>query len=331
MDAVTPPPDGGYPEGNTAEGDDALLSLGSGSYDTAIGFLSLWKNDDGNFNTAIGAGALLRNTSANENTATGAGALLNNASPFLSDGDGNTANGAFSLFKNSTGSFNTAIGDRSLFNNTSSSNNIALGDSAGSGVTTASHVICIGSPGKNVNNCTFISNVISSVTSDRVVYIGSDGKLGTLASSRRYKDEVKPMDNASEAILALKPVTVRYKQEVDSTCAPQFGLEAEEVAQVNPDLVTRDEKGEIYSVRYDQVNAMLLNEFLKEHKKVEDQQAAIAELNLIVARQVALITQQQKGLEAITARVAEQGAQLQKVLGLIQMSQGAPQVVSNKP
>ena len=111
-DAVTPSPDGGYPGGNTAEGDNALLNLTNGSYDTAIGFRSLETNTEGNFNTAVGAGTLLLNTTANENTAMGAGALLVNAPLFSTGGNGNTANGAFALFRNSNGSFNTGIGDR---------------------------------------------------------------------------------------------------------------------------------------------------------------------------------------------------------------------------
>ena len=306
--AVTPSPDGGYPAGNTAEGDNALLHLTNGSYNTAIGFSSLENNLEGILNTAIGAGTLLLNTKANENTAVGAGALLVNAPGLLSGGNGNTANGAFSLFGNSTGSFNTAIGDRTLFNNTTGSNNIALGDSAGSGVTTANHAICIGATGNNINNSCYIGQVYGkSVGAGGVpVVVDSDGKLGTIASSRRFKKEIKAMGTASGAVLALKPVTFQYKS--DSTGTPQFGLIAEEVAAVNRDLVVRDEKNEVYTVRYEAVNAMLLNEFLKEHRTVQEQQ---------------------KEIDALKAEMKEQKALIQKVSAQIESSKPAPQVVNN--
>jgi hypothetical protein len=307
--AVSPAPDGGYPGANTAEGDNALFNLSAGSYNTAVGFLSLKTNAEGNFNTAIGAGALLSNASATENTATGAGALLTNAAPFLSGGNGNTANGAFALFHNSTGSLNTAIGDRALLNNTSGSNNIALGDSAGSAVTTANHVICIGTSGVNVSNSCFIGNILGApVTNAAYVLINSVGRLGTVTSSRRFKEEIQTMGHASEALFALKPVTFRYKKEIDPQRTPQFGLVAEDVEKVNPDLLVRDNEGKPYSVRYDQVNAMLLNEFLKEHKTVQEQGATIARL--------------QKQIDALTAGLQKVGAQLE-------MSKSEPQTVLN--
>ena len=133
------------------------------------------------------------------------------------------------------------------------------------------------------------------------------------------------MDQTSEAILGLKPVTFHYKS--DTTGTPQFGLIAEEVAEVNPDLVVRDDKGEIYSVRYDAVNAMLLNEFLKEHRKVQEQEATVAELKTAVAKQEAIIAQQQKGMEAVTARLKEQAAQIQKVSAQLEVNRSAPQIV----
>ena len=141
-----------------------------------------------------------------------------------------------------------------------------------------------------------------------------------MSSSRRFKKEIKPMDTASEAILALKPVTFQYKS--DKTNRPEFGLIAEEVAAVNPDLVVRDENGEIYTVRYEAVNAMLLNEFLKEHRKNEEQQATIARLKSTDAKQEATIANQQKQIEALTAR-------LQKVSVQLELSKSAPQTVLN--
>jgi hypothetical protein len=445
--AVTPAPDGGYPGGNTAEGQNALFSLTSGGYNTAIGFFSLRSNATGQLNTAIGAGTLLVNT-ADQNTATGAVALLSNTT-----GTQNTANGAFALFGNSTGNnnnafgfqalfsnttgpfnnafgdgalsanttgdrntamgegamlanttgsqntavgvsalrnnttgfgniaigqdacsqsqggqkntgvgwaalvhnagnFNTANGADALFNNTVGNNNTAngfnaladnttgadnmasgafalensttgsgntaLGVFAGSNVTTASNVICIGDEvsGANVSNSCFIGNIrgVTTANADAIpVLIDSAGQLGTTSSSRRFKKEIQPMDKASESLLALKPVTFHYKS--DNTSTPQFGLIAEEVADINPDLVVRDEKGEIYTVRYEAVNAMLLNEFLKEHKKVEEQQATIAELKSTVAQQhkgfESKLAKQEKQIEALTAGLQKVSAQLE--------------------
>jgi septal ring factor EnvC (AmiA/AmiB activator) len=159
-----------------------------------------------------------------------------------------------------------------------------------------------------------------------VVKVDSTGHLGTVGSSARFKDEIKPMNNASEAILVLKPVTFHYKKEFDPEGIPQFGLVAEDVEKVNPDLVVRDKEGKPYSVRYDQVNAMLLNEFLKEHRKVQ-------ELESTVAKQGAAIAQQQKDFEANTAHQQEQiealTGGLQKVSAQLELSKSAPQTVSN--
>ena len=324
--AVVPPPDGGYPNFTTAEGQKALQSLTTGAANTAVGWYSLFSDTAGSFNTATGVGALLFNT-ANENTAFGAATLLFNTtgeqntatgdSALLNNTTGfqNTANGALALFSNTTGNFNTAIGESALMNNTAGSDNIAIGNGAlfnnsigefntavgegalnlnttgntnvvigagaGGGVLTADNVICIGATvaGNNVSNTCFIGNIRGVATHNAnaiPVLIDSVGQLGTMSSSRRFKSEIKSMDSASETVLALKPVTFHYKSDARGT--PQFGLIAEEVAEVNPDLVVRDEDGEIYSVRYEAVNAMLLNEFLKEHRKVEKLQATVAEL-----------------------------------------------------
>jgi len=336
--AVSPPPDGGYPGGNTA-----LLSLTSGTYNTAVGFLGLQSNQTGSFNTAIGAGTLLANT-ADKNTATGAGALLSNTT-----GGTNTANGAFALFSNTGGNFNvangdsalesnttgtnntavgtnalllnttgfsnTAIGVAALVSNTTGSNNIALGLGAGLNVTTASDTICIGIAGVNVTDGCYIGRVFEEPLDpdNLTMAIDVNGKVGTLPSSRRFKDDIKPMNRASEAILALKPATFHYKS--DKKCSPRFGLIAEEVAEVNPELVALDKEGKPYSVRYDQVNAMLLNEFLKEHCKVQEQEATIAQLK--------------SGMEALTATVREQGAQIQKVSAQLDASRSAPQVADS--
>ena len=391
--AVAPPPDGGYPGGNTAEGQSALLSLTSGLYNTGVGIYSLLSLTNGSFCTGVGAGTLLANV-APENTATGAGALLSNTI-----GDSNTAHGAFALFSNTTGTVNTATGNRALFNNvdghfntavgqqalfgnisgqentalgfvalanhptgnfntavgtsallnttgtqntavgahamqtnetgnsntaignnaliaSTGSGNTALGQNAGAGVTTASNVICIGNSGTNVDHTCFIGQIRGVQTQNAnaiPVLIDSAGQLGTQSSSRRFKKEIKAMDKASEAILALKPVTFQYKNDKENT--PQFGLIAEEVAQVNSDLVARDENGAIYTVRYDQVNAMLLNEFLKEHRKVEEQQGTISELK--------------NKIETVVAHSKEQDAKIQKVSAQIELNRSRTKLVDD--
>jgi trimeric autotransporter adhesin len=213
------------------------------------------------------------NSTGSDNTAVGSFALETNAS-----GSNNAAFGTNVLFHNTDGSANTAVGDHALFNATSGQLNTVLGQNAGSGITTASHVICIGAEiaGANVDNSCFIGQIYQrQVGNDNLpVQIDSFGKLGTTVSSKRFKHDVTSMNEASEIILALRPVTFHYKS--DPTNTPQFGLIAEEVAEVNAALVVRDKEGKPYSVRYDQVNAMLLNEFLKEHKKNEEQAATIA-------------------------------------------------------
>src|SRR4029077_12169023 len=181
--------------------------------------------------------------------------------------------------------------------------------------------------GANVDTSCFIGNIrgVSPGADAIPVVINSIGQLGTMSSSRRFKEGINPMATASQAILALKPVMFRYKS--DKTKTPQFGLVAEDVAAIDPDLVVHDKDGEIYSVRYDAVNAMLLNEFLKEHKKVEEQQATIEQLKSSAARQEAVNAQQQKGMEALAATIEKQATQIQKVSAELELSKAAPQTV----
>jgi len=301
---------------NTATGADALFSNTTGEENTGNGVQALLANTTGSRNSAFGSGALASNATAIQNTATGVDALADNLT-----GDNNTANGFNALASNTIGFQNTAIGDFALINNISGVRNIGLGHFAGSGVTTAEEVICIGSPGANVSTSCFIGHVrgVTTANANAVpVLIDSDGQLGTISSSGQFKKEIKPMDKASAALLALKPVTFHYKS--DKTNTPQFGLIAEEVAKVNPDLVVRDKNGDIYTVRYDAVNAMLLNEFLKEHHIVQEQNATIARLKSTVEKQEAANAQQQRQIEALTAG-------LEKVNARIEVSQPAPQTV----
>jgi len=210
--------------------------------------------------------------------------------------------GLGSLQHNTTGESNTAIGSTALNDNTTGSGNIAVGDDAGHALTTGDDNIDIGNLGVAGESGTlrigaagaqtraFIAGIFGVTASGGTpVVINSSGQLGTATSSRRFKDEIKPMDNASEAILALQPVTFRYKKELDSTGAKQFGLIAEDVAKINPDLVVRDAEGKINTVRYDAVNAMLLNEFLKAHRLLEQQREEIDELKTESRQQAAQI------------------------------------------
>jgi hypothetical protein len=411
--AVVPAPDGGYPGGNTAEGQNALLSLNvnTGTNNTAVGWFSLKSNVGGQYNTAVGSGALFNNT-ASRNTAVGGAAMFSNTS-----GSFNTAVGMLSLFTNSTGSSNTAVGDGALFtNSTGSSNtaigrvallsnttgggnvatgaqalvsnttggqntaygyqamldntigednaavgfgalgsntsgientavgisalanntagngntaigahaleesidgdiNIALGRNAGLNVSTASNVICIGALGANVTASCYIDNIWSKPGGSQAVYVNSDGKLGALVSSRRFKDDIKPINQASEVIYGLRPVSFRYKSEIEPARPLAFGLIAEEVEKINPDLVSRDKDGKPLTVRYDQVNAMLLNEFLKEQKKVQEQEATIAQLK--------------QEIETVVARLKEHDSRIQKVSAQIEVGKAVGQTALN--
>ncbi|HZR06728.1 MAG TPA: tail fiber domain-containing protein [Candidatus Udaeobacter sp.] len=430
--AVSPPPDGGYANFTTAEGQNALFGLTTGVANTAVGSFSLESIATGSFNTAVGAGtllfnnaesntaigtaALLLNTDGNSNTAVGVGALENNTA------SGNTAIGFNTLLNNTTGGTlgntlgfdvgpNVAVGQQALENNTiaggntavgyqalgsnttgiqdtdlgistavgfqalanasgpdagandafgyqtlfslssggsdvaiganalhdlvsgdantavgagaggnltSGDSNVFIGQGAGSDVTNASNVICIGAAGNNVNGSCFIDHIFNGTSSGGVaVFVNSNGRLGTSTSSRRFKEDIKPMGSASEAILALRPVTFHYKRELDADRIPQFGLVAEEVEKVNPDLIVRDKDGKPYSVRYDQVNAMLLNEFIKEHKKVQELEA--------------MVTRQQKSFARQQAQIETLGSRLQKVSTQIEINRTAPQMVLNNP
>jgi hypothetical protein len=333
---------------NAAEGFRALSSNTSGAQNTATGYSALSSNITGSYNTANGVNALYANTIGSNNTASGLRALFGNGT-----GSENTAVGVSALASNDTGSQNTAVGVKTLVANRGGSNNIALGYQAGSYVggmyQPRDNNIEIGNGGNffdnnttrigDVQTATFIAGIrgVTTQNADAIpVLIDSGGQLGTMSSSRRFKKEIKPMDTASEAILGLKPVPFHYKSDTKDT--PQFGLIAEEVAEVNPDLVVRDESGEIYTVRYDAVNAMLLNEFLKEHRKVEqqaremqEQQATIAELKSDAVKQEATISQLKKEMETVVACLKEHDSRIQKVSAQIEVSELFARTALNNP
>ena len=260
---------------NTATGFQALLNNTTGIENVASGAFALINNQTGDFNTATGTGALQSNIGGDANTATGTAALSDNTS-----GINNTANGVNALFFNTAGHDNTGDGLNALLNNRTGSSNIAVGSRAGSNLTTGSNNIDIGAlgvageantirigsraNGSSIQTKTFIQGIRGATVANGVgVIVGTTGQLGTVQSSKRFKEAIKPMDNASEAILALRPVSFRYKKELDPDKLPQFGLIAEEVENVNPDLVARDEEGKIMSVRYEAVNAMFSTSSLK--------------------------------------------------------------------
>jgi hypothetical protein len=299
---------------NTGSGFQALNQNTTGSNNTATGYRALYTNNADN-NTAYGYQALLSSSTGSVNTAIGVGALQNDTT-----GGGNTGMGNSVLQSNTTGNDNIAIGVAALYYNSTGSSNIAMGHAAGTGVTTANNVISIGDhvAGANVSNSCYIGEIFGATSSGGTqVFINSSGRLGTMTSSRRFKEEIKPMEQASEALLALKPVTFRYKKEIDPQSIPQFGLIAEEVEKVNPNLVVRDTDGKVNTVRYEAVNAMLLNEFLKEHKKVEEQQVTITDLK--------------KDLGVLTAQLKEQAAEIQKVSAEFEMRRPLTRVARTYP
>jgi Chaperone of endosialidase len=297
---------------NTATGSLALFNNTEGSNNTASGSNALHDNTTGSDNTAIGIAALYRNTTAKSNTATGAGALAANTTGYRNTAIGNTA-----LSRNVTGHGNTAIGFQALYQNLVGSNNVALGFNAGSNLSGVDGNVCIGYNVVGVrgeSNTTRISNIYSSLASARPVYINSDGKVGTLVSSRRFKEEIKSMEEASEAILGLKPVSFRYKKEIEPNGGIMFGLIAEDVEKVDPDLVTRNEKGEPETVRYEAVNAMLLNEFLKEHRKMEEQGRRMEERGRAIVQH--------------EAEIRALASQLQKISGQVESLKSGPRLVT---
>jgi hypothetical protein len=308
-----------------------------GDQNTATGYAALANNTTGDDNTANGVSALAHNTIGGLNTAVGFFTLFSNTT-----GGSNTAVGYQALLGSSTGSGNTAVGYDALVGH-NGNENTALGDFAGAGQSTGDNNIDIGANvfgvagesntiriGNTDITDTFISGISgTTVASGAAVLVDSNGHLGTVTSSKRFKEEIRPMNKTSEAIFSLEPVTFRYKKEIDPAGTSQFGLIAEEVAKVNPTLVLPDKEGKPYTVRYDAVNAMLLNEFLKEHKaflaeqrKVQEQQATVTQLRLTVA-------QQQNDFQATVARLDEQAAQIQKVSAQLEASKPASQVVNN--
>ena len=322
--------------GNTAYGGRALTSVRQGSSNTAVGYTALANATQTFDSTAVGFAALGACTTCSGNTAVGYSTLGE-----TTIGAENTAIGELALPHNETGFNNIAIGVQALINLTAGSGNIAIGNAAGENLTGSDNIdIAAAGVGGELNTirigtaethqATYIAGISGVTVAGGVgVVVDSSGHLGTTTSSARYKEAIKPMDKASEAILSLQPVSFRYKHELDPDSIPQFGLVAEQVAKVNPDLVVRDGQGKPYTVRYEAVNAMLLNEFLKEHRKVTEQQGTIGELRVAVAQQQSTNTEQEKAIKSLTAALKEQAAQIQKVSAELEARKSSPQIVLN--
>ena len=329
--------------GDTAVGTNALLSATT-YLNTAVGMDALENSTSGRLNTAVGAESLFHNTTGNGNTAVGYLAL------YYDDlGLGNVAVGDNALYVNTSGKDNTAIGLGALQDETTGNYNVAIGEFAGSGLSTGSNNIDIGDGGvggssetntirigyASGQNTTFIAGIygIAEPTAGGAtlpVYVNGNGQLGTASSSRRFKRDIMPMGDASSVLLSMRPVTFHYKTDLDPAGVPQFGLIAEEVEKVCPALVAHDPRGEPFTVRYDAVNAMLLNEFLKEHERVRELEKAAVEqeeqvhamtvelkgvrdVKLTVATQAQTIAAQQKQIQALTASMQKMTRQMDAV------------------
>ena len=306
-----------HADNNTAVGAGALFLNNTGEQNTAVGANALVHNDNGSDNNAFGTNALFGNVEGSFNNAHGRNALA------ASTGSENNAFGDLAMENNTSGSSNTAIGDDALRNCVDGSFNVAVGDEAGTGLgPDVNNCIAIGAPGAGpfvvLDDTCFIGSIYGQPVSDPAtqvpVYVDQFNVVGVFnTSSRRFKHDIQPMDKASETLYGLKPVTFKFNSDWKATT--QYGLIAEEVAEVDPQLVVHGKNGEVTAVHYEQINNMLLNEFLKEHKKVEELTATVA--------------QQQKGMEVLTAQLKEQAAQIQKVIVQLEASKPAPQVVNN--
>ncbi|PYL08185.1 MAG: hypothetical protein DME33_07915 [Verrucomicrobia bacterium] len=325
---------------NTAVGTDALVNNTTGDRNCAFGSFALFSNQvAGNASNAFGFEALFNNDSDSAgtgvfNNAFGWEALFSNVDGFWNTAMGDFAGGGITgnlnsafgadALSNCTGDSNTGLGSFAGSTAGASSNTIFIGANAGTAVTwDSSNIISIGVTndssvfGTAANTCyiNYIFGEPAIAGVPQAVFVDSDGVMGFNGSSRRYKHDIKPMDKASETLFALKPVTFKYNTDKKNTLC--FGLIAEEVAEANPDLVLNDSSGRVSSVRYEQINVMLLNEFLKEHKRVEEQQASISQLK--------------SEMQTMVAQLKEQAAQIQKVSAQLEVNKPAPQVVVNKP
>lgn len=333
---------------NTADGALALEGNTTGSDNTGTGYGALQSNEGGNENTAVGVTAVGYNNNANNETGVGYAACANTVGGgntavgcfafncFADVGNAmnnNTALGANTLFHVVKGDNNTALGWNALNALTNGDINIAVGYRAGQNIMQGSNNIEIGNQGGASDNdtikigtegtqtTTYIAGISGATAASGVeVFVNSSGQLGTLTSSARFKQNIQDMGDASDVLLSLRPVTFQYKPEIDPQGTSQFGLVAEDVARVDPDLVARDDKGKIYTVRYQAVSAMLLNEFLKEHRTVEEQHTAIQGLK---EKLEGRSQQEENQIGELTQENVELKARLEKLEQLIASMRGS--------
>jgi hypothetical protein len=308
--------------GNLADGEYTMFSNTTGEFNVAVGYYTLYSNTTAFANTAVGATALFSNTVGTDNIAMGNGAAYGNTT-----GSGNIGIGGGSLSRNSIGSGNVTVAEYGLEELREGSYNIGIGYGAGWKLFRGDWNIYVGNNGVKENESgtirigdynrhtsTYIAGIRGVPVADGAeVVISRKGQLGTVSSSSRFNEDIQPMKDASDVLLSLQPVTFRYKKELDSLGTPQFGLVAEQVAKVDPDLVLCDDAGQPYAVRYEAVNAMLLNEFLKEHRKVEEQTG-------INRAQAAEIETLEKSVGRLVAAVQAQAAEIGKVSAQVRAS-----------
>jgi hypothetical protein len=324
---------------NTANGFAALHANTTGNDNTAMGSFALNSNDTGENNTATGGDALGSNTAGSQNTAIGEGALF-----FNTMGNNNTANGYQALLFNTTGSFNTANGWDALISNKTGNFNIALGYLAGQNITTGNDNIAIGNSGlaaesgvirigtKGSHTSTFIAG-IDGVTVGRgmPVFINANGQLGTERSSRRFKNAIKDMGCVSDRLMKLRPVTFRYKDSAEQgPHALQYGLIAEEVAKVYPDLVQYDKAGKPFTIYYHLLTPMLLNELQKAHHRYEAQKTEITAMKTAHKAEIttlkAALNNQGEELALLKKSQQRQLDAVAKLTALVETSQGKAQL-----
>jgi trimeric autotransporter adhesin len=295
---------------NTASGSGALFLNTTASGNTATGYATLYENSTGASNTAIGFQALLNSTTASNNTATGANALAANTT-----GASNTAAGAHALQNSTTGANNTALGTGALAANTIGSNNIGVGKNAGQSLTIGSNNIDIGNVGvapesnkirigtQGTQTATFIAGISNTMVSGNAVVVNSSGQLGIVMSSARYKHDIRDMGGASSKLLKLRPVSFRYNHDPSNTL--QYGLVAEEVARNYPELVSYGEDGKPQTVRYLELDAMLLNELQKQDRQLQKVSAKVAEEQASNAMLRGELQQQAAQNQRLSAQMAQ--------------------------
>jgi hypothetical protein len=322
-------------DNNTATGAYALEYTSSGSDNVASGFNALYSNTTGSYNTASGSNALYSNTTGTHNTASGYEALY-----FTTTGIEDTGVGYGALHTNTTGKENTALGNEALYAVTTGTNNIAMGFHAGIDLTSGSNDIDIGNTGvaaesgvirigtAGTQTRTFVAGIENSKVTGAAVYVTSSGQLGVLASSERYKTAIAPMGANTQKLQQLRPVTFHLK--IDPEGAVQYGLIAEEVDKIYPELVIRDDQGKIQGVRYDELAPMLLNEMQKQQQKLAAEDATLKLQAENVAALTAQSEEQSAEIRGLKMQLAELNDLKQELRAALRQVQSKDQLVAQR-